>query len=249
MIQLLLIMTFLPAFFWFFVFLKKDRFDPEPKRLLIKLFIFGIFAGIIAGIIEFSILLLFPHNYIHFFANLLLNKKTNIGINFYIFSISLIILFATLEEILKIIVVRFFAYNHPHFNQIVDGAIFGISSALGFATIENLNYFASTYLTKGLEALIVIFLLRFFASSLLHSISTGTSGYYLGKAKFTGKSSIFWQGLIAASLMHSTFNLFLLGGIWGVVIEILFLLLVLNFLLRRMGSGEAQLIRNLVLRP
>ena len=147
---------------------------------------------------------------------------------------------------MKITVVKQFAFHHYHFRQVVDGAIFGISVSLGFATLENLGYFVETSTEGDFASLILVFFLRFFASTLLHVLTTGISGYYLGKAKFSRNKAAFWQGLIAAILIHAAFNLFLFGGIIGVALNIIFLVIIFVFLTRRMESVEAQTIWGLV---
>ena len=48
------VLAFIPAFFWFFIFLREDRFDPEPKKLIIKLFLMGAVVGIAAAFLEFA---------------------------------------------------------------------------------------------------------------------------------------------------------------------------------------------------
>ena len=163
------------------------------------------------------------------------------------FVIAIIIGFSAIEEILKISVVKRFAYRDPYFNQIVDGAVFGISSALGFAVLENLGYFVIIAVQEGLALFIIVFIFRFFATTLLHSLTTGISGYYLGKSKFTGNRSFYLKGLLGAIALHSVFNLLLVVGVIGIGVNIILLLFTFVFLIRRMESFEAQTIWRLVL--
>lgn len=245
---LIFILAFLPAVFWFFIFLREDRADPEPKKLLIKLFVLGAFSGFIAGAVEIGILELFPSQMKEEF-NILFDQtgEINLTLGLIIFFILSILVFAILEEIIKIASVRWAVYNHTHFNQIVDGAIFGVSAGLGFATLENFFYFIETNTTEGLGSLVIVFTLRFFATTLLHALATGMAGYYLGKAKFLQKPRIFWIGLLSASLVHAVFNLSLFAGVFGLLFVIIILVTVFVFMIRKMGSVEAQTIWGLVL--
>jgi RsiW-degrading membrane proteinase PrsW (M82 family) len=241
------ILAFIPALFWFFIFLKEDRFDPEPKKLLIKLFILGAAAGFLAGLLESAFFLLTPAVLEQAFANFLSGQGLPANsISLITIVILTIIGLVAIEEILKIGVVKKFAFNEPHFTQIVDGAIFGISAALGFAVLENLGYFFEIAVKQGIAVLMVTFVLRFFASTLMHALTTGVSGYYLGRAKFSGKMALYWRGLILAIAIHSGFNILLAGGIIGIGLDIGLLMVTLVFLLKRMESFEAQIIWRLV---
>ncbi|MEX0617131.1 MAG: PrsW family intramembrane metalloprotease [Candidatus Woykebacteria bacterium] len=241
------ILAFLPAFFWFFIFLREDKFDPEPRRLIIKLFLLGTIAALFAAILEFAVASVFFGPFSEDFGRFFNDPNAGSFPNHVlIFLIIEIILFAALEEVLKITVVREFVFYDPHFRQVVDGAIFGISAGLGFATLENLGYFFGTASEEGTGSLVVVFILRFFASTLLHALTSGMSGYYLGKSKFSKEKAVFWQGLIAAVLTHAAFNLFLFGGFLGVLFEVVFLVIILVFLINKMESTEAQTIWGLV---
>ena len=241
------ILAFLPALFWFFIFLREDKADPEPKRLIIKLFLLGGVSGVAAAILEFSATLILPTSLSEGIANFFADPSISLpSTALLVFIVVAVILFAAVEEVLKITVVKEFAFYHSHFRQVVDGAIFGVSAGLGFATLENIGYFFEANSSEGLGALATVFFLRFFASTLLHAITTGISGYYLGKAKFSKNKLVFWQGLLAAILIHSAFNLFLFGEKIGVTLNIIFLIIIFVFLIRRMGSVEAQTIWGLL---
>lgn len=244
LLPVLIFLAFIPTIFWFFVFLHEEKYDPIPKRLITKVFILGGFSGVIAIVVSLFILLPLP-DYIRE-AYLNLEKARNLEFNIALAVIVLTIVLAFLEEIIKISVVRIFAFGNIKFNQVVDGAVLGVSAALGFATLENLFYFAAA-VKSGITVLFVIFIARFLATTLLHATATGISGYYLGKEKFTGDRGVFLKGLLVAMLTHATFNLFLLGGLIGVLLEIGFLLTMFIFLLRRMESTEAQTIWKLIL--
>ncbi len=152
------------------------------------------------------------------------------------------------EELSKIAVVLLVAYSSRHFTQVVDGAIYGISCALGFAVVENLVYAAG--LGVGTLAFRSILL------PLGHPLFTGVAGYYLGKAKFENRKGLIALGVVAAVLLHMGWN-----APWGLAelvsdyFSLLFLLVIPLYiyfvvrLLKRMSSSEAQAIRRLVRVP
>ena len=241
------ILALIPAFFWFFIFLREDRFDPEPKKLIIKLFLLGALSGILAAVLELVISDLIPTTLGEIIANFFEDPVPGVlSIGMLLIIIFSVFVFAALEEIIKIGVVRKFVYHHVHFRQVVDGAIFGVSVGLGFATLENLGYFIEVSISGGLAELFVLFFLRFFASTLLHAVTTGLAGYYLAKSKFTGNKKYFWQGLVAAVLIHTAFNVFVFGEALGFVLVIIFMIIMATFFIRRMESVEAQTIWGLV---
>ncbi len=243
LLPLIPILAFIPALFWILIFLKKDKYDQVSKKLILKMFILGAAAGILAVIFESLILSFLPK----FIATVFLQegKIKTLDPSSAIAVIVLTIVMAAIEEIVKASVLRWNAYDNSQFNQVVDGAVLGISVALGFATLENLGYFFQAFLVDGFAALLLIFLARFLATTLLHALATGTAGYFLGKEKFSGNKTIFWYGLLAAILIHSIFNILLLT-VAGFLLVIVFLIGVFIFLVRRMESVEAQKIWSLV---
>jgi len=239
------ILAFIPAVFWFFIFLKEDRLDPEPKKLIVKIFIIGALSGLLAGLLEIAFIFLIPRELGNDVFNFLAAQGLK-NAGFLPIVIIIIIAFAAIEEILKIGAVKTFIYHDQNFNQVVDGAIYGISAALGFATLENINYFIETTVKLGLGGLVTVFIIRFFATTLMHALTTGVAGYYLGKVKYTNNNSFYWKGLFIAVFIHSAFNLFINLGLVGFVLDIVLLIAAFWFLIKRMESFDAQVIWKLV---
>jgi RsiW-degrading membrane proteinase PrsW (M82 family) len=114
--------------------------------------------------------------------------------------------------------------------------------------MENFAYLPIIIEKNSIFLIIMLFTLRFFGSTLLHAINTGISSFFLGKLKFGGSFSSFTIAFFSAVLLHSTFNLFLFGGLVGLVFEIILLLVFLIFLIKTMESNEAQFIRSTFLK-
>lgn len=58
------------------------------------------------------------------------------------------------EETVKWLGVRLYAYRDDRFNAVIDGAVYGAAAGLGFATIENALYITRTFGENGSAALV-----------------------------------------------------------------------------------------------
>lgn len=118
------------------------------------------------------------------------------------------------EETVKLLAVRLYAYRDDRFGAVVDGAVYGAMAGLGFAFIENALYIErglmGTELGGGLAFIAAgsqITLTRALAGP-GHVIYSAFAGYYLGLAKFNNDDwgPIVIKGLVIASLIHATYN-------------------------------------------
>lgn len=170
-----------------------DRYDREPVRLLIKLFVFGMVAAIPTIIVEHFL------SGINFFGGLLSAAWTAF------------VVAGLTEEYFKRLVVMKFAYSHSAFNEKLDGIIYCTFSALGFATIENIMY-----VVTGYDADPYIGLYRGLLSVPAHMLFAVTMGYYLSLAKFSPdqntRSRYLTKSLVVPILLHGTFNFTLMVG-------------------------------------
>lgn len=119
------------------------------------------------------------------------------------------------EETVKLLAVRLYAYNHERFNAVIDGAVYGAMAGLGFATIENALYISRAVgevggVPLGLDLIGIggdITTIRALAGP-GHVIYSAFAGYYLGLAKYNpeNRGPIIVKGLIIASVIHATYN-------------------------------------------
>lgn len=181
-----ILIALLPGIFWAWFYRRKDKRDPEPLKLIIETFLWGMFVTLPAIALEFAA---------DYFFNFSQSK------NIFVIILSGFLIIAPIEEYLKYKVVREKIYQHPAFNEPLDGIIYCIVAALGFASLENIL----VVFTEGQNAVF----LRFATATLMHALASGIVGYYLGKVKF-GKekdSSLIYQGLIIAIIFHGLYNL------------------------------------------
>ncbi|NLY55313.1 MAG: PrsW family intramembrane metalloprotease [Firmicutes bacterium] len=184
---ILLVVSVGPGLAWLWFFYRQDRLAPEPRHLVLATFVAGMIVVFPAALLEMP------------FRSLILNSGS-------LWSLAIVsILFISIpEEGVKYLAVRRVAYNHPEFDEPVDGIIYSIGVGLGFAALENLFY----TLSLG----IIIAPLRALVSCLAHASFSGVLGYYLGLAKFTPEREriLILQGFVLAVLLHACYNLFLL---------------------------------------
>ena len=165
----------------------------EPLSMLVGTFALGVLFAGFAGVLNS-------------FAQPLFQSIPVIGmvLFFYLFV-------APVEEVVKMLAVRLYAFRSTGFDAVVDGAVYGAVAGLGFATIENAIYIAGQVndpvITNVLTAGGGIAPLRALAGP-GHVIYSAIAGYYLGLAKFNPDRAgpIVVKGLLIAALVHATYN-------------------------------------------
>ena len=119
-----------------------------------------------------------------------------------------------IEESVKLLAVRLYAYTDARFDAVIDGAVYGAIAGLGFVVIENFVYIAQNVdmaeLTVGIAALGAgdgIAALRALAGP-GHVVYSAFAGYYLGLAKFNpeNRGPIVVKGLVLAAAIHALYN-------------------------------------------
>ncbi|KKQ77492.1 MAG: Protease PrsW [Parcubacteria group bacterium GW2011_GWC1_38_6] len=178
-----------PSIIWLLYFIKKDL-HPEPRHEILRIFFYGALATFPAIIIELGI------------------NKAGTTLHTYLPSfIAVIPIYAAIaltEETLKYLVVKDKSLKNPECNEPVDIMIYMMSSAMGFAAVENILVLSS----YTLQDVFVISVVRFVGATLLHALASGLVGYYVAISffKLSSKKMIVFWGLIIASALHAVFN-------------------------------------------
>ena len=226
---LLIFLGFLPSIIWLLIFLTKDP-RPEPKYLIVKVFLAGIIIAPAVVLIE----------------------AAASGFAKNIFSSMLIFfsLAAFVEEYMKYWTVKITVVSKPDFDEPHDSIIYMITAALGFAAMENVLIAFKIY-PEGLAATLGVIFLRFTGATLLHALSSGIVGYFLGLAWFFYhfKKQIVAFGLILASFLHLIFNYFIFlnpnAALPGNTVLLLVMLVFVLILFDRLKDRRKQLIQSL----
>ena len=214
----------LPGLFWFWWYVRQDRANPEPRRYLWRMFLLGALVTIPALFIEFTVALFFPY------TAPVLNSATIIGA---------LLIVAPVEELAKFLVVWAGVYRNRAFDERLDGVIYAVVAALGFATVENV------LVVIGSGAGILP--LRLVTATLLHALASGIAGYFLGLAKFSqdrrrARRQVI-QGLVIAMVLHGLYDFIAISDsdVKLVLLLVLMLLmfLVLDASVRHLKSDDA----------
>lgn len=104
---------------------KMDRVEPEPRPLLIRLFLFGVLCALPVMVLEI---------WGQKFADLFGSETMTYAI------ISYFIIPGFIEEGMKYLVLRGCTWRHPAFNYKFDAVVYAVFASLGFAAIENILY-------------------------------------------------------------------------------------------------------------
>ena len=170
-----------------------DRYDREPFSLVIINYIYGAVGAILLAIIGSGII----SSMISFIVD---NEEV-------ILRIQTILIAPVVEETTK----GFFLFlmvTNKKFDNITDGIVYGGAIGLGFGMTENFFYFI--YYSSSFQNWISIVIIRTLFSGVMHCVSTGTLGAFLGYAKFRPKIiKITFPiiGLLIAMFIHFLWNL------------------------------------------
>lgn len=154
MVSISLILGIIPSLIWLSFFLFEDRARPEPKRMILYVFVAGALSTAIAAIPE-----------------LYIQRVFTLGESL-LPTISLLFSFALVEEAAKFIAVYIVVSKSKFFDEWVDGMVYMITAGLGFAALENvLNLI-------GTDFIVQVTLIRGVGATLLHALSSGLVGFY-----------------------------------------------------------------------
>ncbi len=119
---------------------------------------------------------------------------------------SLLIAFS--EEFIKLLPLLLIFYPRSFFNEPLDGIVYAVIIAMGFATTENILY----ALKYGLGTTI----LRAFTAVPAHGVFAIIMGYYAGLAKFRRQRQVplLAKGLLLAFAAHSVYDVLLFQKIY-----------------------------------
>jgi RsiW-degrading membrane proteinase PrsW (M82 family) len=166
------LLAVIPAIFWMGFYYWEDYRDPEPMSVLFRTFLAGCVVAI-----PFLVL------------KLLLNQIPSL--NIILTGASSVLLFAALEEMAKLSAAIFIVMRHRLvFNQLIDGVVYAVTAAIGFAFVENLFYFIQ-FLNSGQNGLLQVFAFRSLGTMFAHTLFSGVAGLIWAYAYFSKKISPF----------------------------------------------------------
>jgi RsiW-degrading membrane proteinase PrsW (M82 family) len=177
-----------------------DRWEPEPRIVLLFAFLWGAAMSISIALIFSGITQVYEASH---------GLRNSAGANFF----ESVIQAPVVEETAKGLgILVLFWVMRRHFDGPVDGIVYGATIAIGFAFSENLQYFGLAIVDdKGLGAGVgQTFLLRAVLSPFAHVMFTSATGLLLGiaarRSNRIGAIGYFIVGLVPAVLLHAFWN-------------------------------------------
>ena len=188
---------------------RKDKVEKEPAGLIMRIIFFGVlscFAAAFLEQLESQYLPQYPKGSVEYAL------------------ITSFCMAALVEEIVKFIAMKLGSWNYQGFNYRFDGIVYGVSSAVGFAIYENINYVAM----YGFQTAIV----RAFTAIPLHAfcgVFMGVFYSYSKRASILGnngaKIGYTLLSLLVPMLIHGTYDTFAFLGERGTMPLLIFVVI------------------------
>ena len=182
---------FLPALFWLWFWLHEDRKRPEPRGMITLAFVAGMIAVPLVIPLERFVWSIYGG------------------------SSATIILWAVIEELAKYIAAAVFVLRSRYVDEPVDALIYLMTTALGFAALENAFFLIGPLTDQGFLAGLVTGNLRFIGATLLHTLSSAVIGCALALSFHRHRSvrhHYLAIGALGAILLHALFNLLIISS-------------------------------------
>ncbi|MFC4639185.1 PrsW family intramembrane metalloprotease [Deinococcus hohokamensis] len=178
-----LLSTVVLTFGWLWFFVRRDR-HPEPLWLLARTFAWGLFAWVVAAAFEASL-------------GRLLQASLPLTV------LLLALLTACIEEGSKFLAAAT-AVTELSFDEPMDGLVYAVTAALGFALMENVTY------ALGFGASAATWHAVF--TTLAHALFSAPQGYALGGLHWARGRWWVVRGVALSVTLHFVFNGILSGA-------------------------------------
>ena len=185
---IIFLISFILPLIWFIYFSSKDK-HPEPFLWIFIAFFLGMMAGVVSYYTE------------GFFSQLDISEK-------YLYFLN-----AFVEEFFKFLFVFIIIFPKKVFDEPVDGMVYMIASAFGFAFLENSLFLFSSFSSNAYflkidkySLILLIGFFRFLGANLLHILSSALIGYGYSMALKVRRVFPFLISFISAWILHFIFN-------------------------------------------
>jgi len=159
-----MVLALVPAVLWLLFFYRMDRAEPEPKRLVIGVYLTG---GLLAAALHgplFGYLFAVDSWLSYAWWSELLGGILVVGM------VAMAIVY---------VAVRVVVFDNPEFDERLDGILYAVAAGLGVATVHN---FAYVLQHGGVD--LGIGSIRMVTNTLGYACAAALLGYFLGQARF-----------------------------------------------------------------
>lgn len=183
---------FFPALAWLWFWLREDSEHPEPRRLIALAFFGGmVMVAVVIPIEEYA-------------QTVIASQAL------------LLVVWAFIEEVCKYASARTLVLWRREDDEPIDPVIYMVTTALGFSAVENALFLYSPLAGGTFLSTIETGDLRFVGASLVHVLSSAVIGVMLAIVFYDRRR---WLrpfavaiGVILATLLHGSFNFFILNA-------------------------------------
>lgn len=201
-----------PSILWLLVMRWWDRREPEPPRLLARLFVAGVLGAVVIGILRLLLqVVLVSGGFLPPLAALSLDD----GLVPLLFGALAI---AAIQEVVKFAITERLVRHERAFSHAVDGIIYATTVAWGVALVENvLVLLRSLPLLHGFDGPAISSLTyQLLFTTLMLGVASGYAGLALGQVRLRRSTSrmsammVIARGLFEAIFLHTTFRVLIL---------------------------------------
>ena len=178
----------IPCFFYIWLLDRFDRFKKEPRILILKLFAAGLVTPLAAMLLEM--------------VSIPLCELLPLGISI---PAQAFLGIAVVEEGVKMAALVMIVRKRKEFDEVLDGAVYAVAVAMGFALLENIMY------VFGSDSAMSVALIRGFTAVPLHALAGGFMGLALARDKIESKGGVSAAFLIAV-IIHGTYDWILMDN-------------------------------------
>ena len=173
-----------------------DRFEPEPPWTLAQTFAWGATVAVLVSVIMNTAAQAVAADYVGERAAALISGVVSAPL---------------VEELSKGLALLFLYLElKDEFDDVVDGVVYATMVGLGFAMVENIQYYGAA-IDEGGRASLVTFGIRGMMAPFAHPLFTAMFGMGLGFTRERMRSARkYWAplaGLVAAVVLHALWNL------------------------------------------
>lgn len=192
LIVVAVVLALVPALLWLAFFYLQDVREPEPKLLVLAVFVLGALLAQAVGL--------------PLVREVFRTREWILATPLY-HLLGAILVGGFLQQFLIYATVRYSVYYAHEFDERVDGIVYGSAAALGYATMLNIDYVIQNVQRGGVDLASAI--IRVAVTAMAMASFGGLLGYFLGRCKFEDEP-VWWMplGLVLAAVLDGLFTFF-----------------------------------------